>query len=80
MATMTHSNEDKTRASTHLEYIEGRPEKSRKQTIKEYLVSRWTELRPPMTVPPNPFALMRLLNAKQWNFFLVSPTDKLSYL
>ena len=55
-----------------VEYHADHPEQRReKMTVKQYLRSRWTELKPPMVVPPNPISLMRLLNGRQWNFFLV---------
>lgn len=41
-------------------------------TVKHYLTTRLTTLAPPLTRIPNPFHLLRLLNTRQWLFFLVA--------
>jgi len=43
-----------------------------KMSIGEYAATRITTLKPPMSQVPNPFKLLRLLNRKQWLFFLVA--------
>ena len=43
-----------------------------KPSVAEYLRTRITTLKPPMEKAPNPLALLRMLNARQWSFFLVS--------
>jgi SHS family lactate transporter-like MFS transporter len=40
-------------------------------TIGEYVRRRFTTLIPPMNKAPNPIAALRLLNTKQWLFFLI---------
>ncbi|KAI9727319.1 MAG: hypothetical protein M1828_006938 [Chrysothrix sp. TS-e1954] len=37
-----------------------------------YLSTRLSSLKPPMHKLANPFAVLRLLNAKQWNFFFLA--------
>ena len=37
-----------------------------------YIATRISSLKPPMNKAPNPFSLLRLLNAQQWLFFLVA--------
>ena len=37
-----------------------------------YLSTRLSTLKPPMTKAPNPIKLVRLLNLQQWLFFLVA--------
>jgi SHS family lactate transporter-like MFS transporter len=44
----------------------------RKYGIMEYLGRRVTTLKPPMHKAPNPIAALRLLNFRQWMFFLVA--------
>ncbi|KAK3323385.1 sugar transporter family protein [Cercophora scortea] len=38
----------------------------------EYIKTRFTSLKPPMTAAPNPFSLVRMLNRTHWAFFLVA--------
>ena len=40
--------------------------------IKEYALTRFSTLRPPMHHAPNPFRLLMMLSGKQWLFFLVA--------
>ena len=40
--------------------------------VGRYLATRLPTLKPPMAKAPNPFKLLRLLNAQQWLFFLVA--------
>jgi SHS family lactate transporter-like MFS transporter len=40
-------------------------------TIKEYALTRFSTLKPPMHKAPNPVRLLTLLSGKQWLFFLV---------
>lgn len=41
-------------------------------TAREYLASRITSLKPPMTKAPNPIRLIRMLTLRQWAFFGVA--------
>lgn len=41
-------------------------------TVKEYVSTRISTLRPPMAKVANPFKLLSLLNTQQWMFFLVA--------
>lgn len=41
-------------------------------SIKEYALTRFSTLRPPMNRAPNPIRLLMMLNTKQWMFFLVA--------
>jgi hypothetical protein len=41
-------------------------------TVKEYCLTRFSTLKPPMNKAPNPFRLLMLLNTKQWMFFLIA--------
>lgn len=41
-------------------------------TVKEYALTRFSSLRPPMNLAPNPLELLAMLNQKQWTFFLVA--------
>ena len=43
-----------------------------KMTVKEYCLTRFSTLKPPMHHAPNPFRLVMMLNGKQWLFFLVA--------
>ncbi|OAA46126.1 sugar transporter family protein [Metarhizium rileyi] len=38
-------------------------------TASRYLATRWSTLKPPMLPVPNPWKLIRMLNAQQWAFF-----------
>jgi len=40
--------------------------------IFKYLISRFTTLKPPLIVPPNPIKLLCMLNRRQTAFFLVA--------
>jgi hypothetical protein len=37
-----------------------------------YIATRFSTLKPPMTIPPNPFKLLGLLSRRDWLFFAVS--------
>jgi len=41
-------------------------------TAREYLATRISSLKPPMTKLENPITLLRMLNTQQWLFFLVA--------
>lgn len=41
-------------------------------SVGRYIATRIPTLKPPMNKAPNPFSLLRLLNAQQWLFFLVA--------
>lgn len=41
-------------------------------SVTEYLTTRITTLKPPMTKAPNPIRLIRMLNRHQWTFFGVA--------
>lgn len=43
-----------------------------KMTAKEYCLTRFSTLKPPMNHAPNPIRLLMLLNGRQWLFFLVA--------
>jgi len=43
------------------------------KSFGHYLATRFTTLKPTITIPPNPFTLLGLLSSKQWMFFAVSP-------
>ena len=43
-----------------------------KMSVTEYLSTRLSTLKPPMNKAPNPLKLVRLLNLRQWLFFLVA--------
>lgn len=38
----------------------------------QYIASRFSSLKPPMSKLPNPFSLLRMLNGHHWAFFLVA--------
>ncbi|KAJ9143058.1 H+ symporter family protein [Pleurostoma richardsiae] len=38
----------------------------------EYIMTRISSLKPPMTTPPNPFRLIMMITARQWAFFSVA--------
>ncbi|KAI1077897.1 MFS general substrate transporter [Whalleya microplaca] len=41
-------------------------------SVGQYLATRISTLKPPMTKAPNPFKLIRMLNRRQWAFFGVA--------
>ncbi|KAH8593438.1 carboxylic acid transporter protein-like protein [Bisporella sp. PMI_857] len=41
-----------------------------KMSVGKYIATRFSTLKPPMLSAPNPIRLLRLLNGKQWLFFL----------
>lgn len=41
-------------------------------SVGEYMATRFSSLKPPMTKLPNPFKLIMQLNKRQWAFFLVA--------
>jgi MFS transporter, SHS family, lactate transporter len=41
-------------------------------SIREYVATRLTSLKPPMNSAANPFKLLAMLNAQQWGFLAVS--------
>lgn len=41
-------------------------------SVREYLATRLTSLKPPMNSVANPFTLLAMLNAQQWGFLAVS--------
>lgn len=41
-------------------------------SIREYALTRFTSLKPPMNSVANPFTLLAMLNAQQWCFVAVS--------
>lgn len=41
-------------------------------SIGEYIRTRFTSLKPPMTAIQNPFALIAMLNRHHWAFFAVA--------
>lgn len=41
-------------------------------SVGNYLKTRFTSLKPPMTPLPNPFSLLAMLNTQQWLFFGVA--------
>ena len=43
-----------------------------KMTVKEYCLTRFSTLKPPMNHAPNPIRLVRQLSGKQWLFFMVA--------
>ena len=47
-------------------------EHERHMSVGEYIATRLPSLKPPMHQAPNPFSLLRLLNLRQWLFFLVA--------
>jgi len=40
-------------------------------SIKEYCLTRFSSLKPPMNKVENPFKLLAMLNARQWSFFTI---------
>ena len=42
-----------------------------KMSVGRYAATRVSTLKPPMLKAPNPIRLLRMLNTKQWLFFLV---------
>jgi hypothetical protein len=42
-----------------------------KMSVGRYIATRLPTLKPPMHKAPNPITLIRMLNTKQWMFFLV---------
>jgi len=47
------------------------------KSFGHYLATRFTTLKPTITIPPNPFTLLGLLSRKQWMFFAVSASHSL---
>lgn len=41
-------------------------------TAGQYITTRFSSLKPPMTKAPNPIRLIRMLNGRQWAFFTVA--------
>ncbi|KAG6004255.1 hypothetical protein E4U21_001267 [Claviceps maximensis] len=41
-------------------------------SVATYLATRFTSLKPPLLPVPNPWKLLRMLNAQQWAFFAVA--------
>lgn len=41
-------------------------------SASEYLATRFTSLKPPMTKAPNPIRLLRMITRMQWAFFTVA--------
>lgn len=41
-------------------------------SVSQYMGTRVSSLKPPMTKLPNPISLLRSLNAQQWAFFFVA--------
>lgn len=54
------------------EYVDmpGTGESTERMSAGRYFATRLTTLKPPMEKVENPIALLRMLNAKQWLFFL----------
>lgn len=53
---------------------DGQPVESQspeEKSVGEYCRTRVSTLKPPMHKAPNPITLLRMLNGKQWLFFLV---------
>lgn len=44
----------------------------REISAKEYAITRFSTLKPPMNKAPNPVRLLGMLTGKQWLFFLVA--------
>jgi SHS family lactate transporter-like MFS transporter len=38
---------------------------------RRYMATRLSTLKPPMTIPPNPFKVLGLLRRRDWLFFAV---------
>ena len=38
----------------------------------KYIATRISTLKPPGQIPPNPISVLRLLNARQWQFFFIA--------
>ncbi|KAK4630900.1 Carboxylic acid transporter [Fulvia fulva] len=54
------------------EHLPGGGETTEKMGVGKYLATRFSTLKPPMEKLENPITLLRMLNFKQWMFFLCS--------
>lgn len=62
------SNETDREARTrHMDHPDRPP-----PSVGSYLATRLTTLRPPMIKAPNPVRLIRMLNRRQWAFFMIA--------
>lgn len=48
------------------------PRQDTDMSVSEYIRTRITSLKPPMTKVQNPIPILRMLTGKQWAFFLVA--------
>lgn len=48
-------------------------------SVGEYISTRISTLKPPMTKVPNPISLLAMLNKQQWLFFLVCAVSSNSF-
>jgi SHS family lactate transporter-like MFS transporter len=66
------SDEEKC-ATTHVENeLQHQYEPEHGMSTRQYIATRFSTLKPPMTVPPNPFRVLGLLKSRHWLFFAVS--------
>lgn len=56
----------------HTKGVTEAPAADTKMSVTEYLATRLTSLKPPMTPAGNPFKQLGLLNREQWAFFAAS--------
>lgn len=68
-SSQTSQDEEKTIKTPSYQQEEIFTEKS---SIRNYAITRFTSLRPPMAEVANPIKLLAMLNKQQWAFFLVS--------
>lgn len=50
----------------------GQPPPEPQMSVKQYALTRFSTLKPPMRKTPNPIRILMLLNGKQWLFFLLA--------
>lgn len=58
--------------TSHIEdAAHSRDESDLDMSPRRYITTRLSTLKPPMTIPPNPFKVLGLLTRRDWLFFAV---------
>src|ERR1035437_3146524 len=68
---MADSSGDEKPKAVHVPDVDHVPHNDHKISAGKYAATRVSTLKPPMNKAPNPITLLRMLNGKQWLFFLV---------
>ena len=64
-------------ATTHVENESQHQPDHLKMSPRQYFATRLSTLKPPLTIPPNPFKVLGLLTRRDWLFFAVSSKHRM---